>query len=625
MGTATLLAPVDRARKLETHIDRITGSGNSPDVFGSLGAWLGNSFFDRVTRAPKMTGPGEWQPGLSYRGDSWTNGVTGFGTALDKTTFTHYLPDNWLSDTSCEALFTGDDMVKRGVCTIPKEMLRKGYGIQLGGKPNKDAESAILDAATDLEVNQTFVRAMWWGALFGDGAVIIGADDGRPSMLELIPERVKKIDWLDAYDRRYYAINSYYTSGPKFGKPETYALGNPGMVTSPIQIVHETRMIRFGGAPTTTHMRQMRGGYDASKLQDVFEVLRAFATGNKAVEVLLTDGPQGVYKIKNLTSLIGSNNKSLFEQRLELVDKFRSAMRAVVVDADTESFERAQVSFAGIPDVMDRLALRQSAAWHMPITKLMGQSPAGLNATGEGDMRNWYDELETDQANDLAPALRKFYKILCATKEGPTGGKVPPAITFNFVPLYTLNPLDESQRRANVATTDKTYVDMGAATAEEVALSRFTERGYNADTIHVDRELRETLVDQDREAAMNNEPTPPKDALTPSANETVVTVNEARAMLGLEPDPDPIVGAMKLAELKAKLEAASAPGAHATDPEQNRPNGEDPAEIAKREAEALASGPGAPGKAPNANPRKDPNQPSASGPGGAPPKKKAPF
>jgi hypothetical protein len=99
---------------------------------------------------------------------------------------------------------------------------------------------------------------------------------------------------------------------------------------------------------------------------------------------LLTDGPQGVYKIKNLANLLGSNRKAALEDRLQTVEMLRSALRAVVVDTDNESFERQSFSFSGVPDVLDKLMLAAGCGHvPMPATKLMGQSPAGMNATGE--------------------------------------------------------------------------------------------------------------------------------------------------------------------------------------------------------------------------------------------------
>jgi uncharacterized protein len=578
MSQSTLLAPVDRQQKLVTHVDRATRRGGLGDRLADVfGAAFGNAVFDRETNAPMIVGPGEWQPGLRYdvRQDSWVNEVTGFGTLQDKTMSTSFRPSNWLSDGSLEALFHGDDITKRAIVTPAKEMMRKGFGLDFDGKRDKDTESAILDQWEELNASEVFARAQYWGGLFGDGAVILGADDGRPTMLPLVPEAVRKIEWIEDYDRRYYSINSYYQTGPKFGKPETYALGNPGALAARIQIVHESRMIRFGGAITTTHMRQVRGGYDASKIQEMYEVLRAFATGYKAVEVLLTDGPQGVYKIKNLQTLLAGKNKSLFEQRLQMVDMFRSAMRAVVIDTDSEDFERAPLALTGVADVLNELKIRVAASVHMPVTKLFGTSATGLTATGEGDTRNWYDELETDQKNYLAPKVRQFVKLMCCAKEGPTGGKPLGKVSVVFGPLWTLPPLEESERRLNIAQTDKIYVvDLEAATSEEVALSRFTERGYNGDSITIDRELRQELLDRDREEQLQDtEAIPPANMLTPVQAAAAITVDEARAAMGLGPDPDPEVGAMKLAEVLAKQQAATAPGSHPTDPKQNEPNG----------------------------------------------------
>jgi hypothetical protein len=257
-----LLEPVDRKAKLATHIDRLAGSGLS--ALSTIGSMLGHEAFDRhgpaSRRAPILIGPGGWQPGAgAWRGDGWENSVTGFGTGLDKTTFSQFRLTNWLSDTALDQLFHGDDLVERMIMTRPKEMLRKGYGVCFDDEVDEDTEADVLDACDQLELNSKTVEALAWASLFGDGALVIGADDGRPASLPLIPELVRKIDWIEALDRRYYAINTYYTDGPNFGKPETYALGNPGAVVSPIQIVHESRLIRFQGAPTSIAMKRARG------------------------------------------------------------------------------------------------------------------------------------------------------------------------------------------------------------------------------------------------------------------------------------------------------------------------------------------------------------------------------
>lgn len=500
------------------------------DLLDHAGVWLGHAVHD------------------GWRTDGWVNDVTGFGSSRDKTEYGYVQSKLGLSDYACDALYHDDDLAQTMIDTYPQEALRKGYYLTIGDPHDKKLEAEILKSLDELGANEKTIEGAIWGGVYGGAGMLLGADDGRPAIMPLIPERVRRVEQLEVLDRRYLSVHSRYLSGPKTGHPETYAVGNPSGIARPMAIVHESRMIMFGGSRTARARKEARGGWDQSALHRPFEVLRSFATGFKAVETLLTDGPQGVYKIKNLASLIGSNKQQAFKDRVETVEMMRSVLRAVVVDADAESFERQNFTFAGIPDVLDKLMLRLSAAARIPVTLLMGQSPAGMSATGESDFRGFYGQVETYQHNYIRPRLKRIIDVICAAKEGPTRGKVPDQLEIQFAKLWTLDPKSEAERRLAIASTDKIYVDIGAATPEEIALSRFGERGYE-DGYKIDRELRLETDDED---------VPPPNALTPSANEAVLTVNEARGMLGQGEDPNPEFGELKVTAAKAQLEAQAA-------------------------------------------------------------------
>jgi len=438
--------------------------------------------------------------GATLRTDAWTNGYTGFGTTRDKTTYTNIAGMFDLTDQALDYLYHGDDLAARIVDTVPEEMLRKGYCLQLGDESG-DLETETKRELDKLNANEKLLEAMVWARTYGGSVMVLGADDGRPAATPLDATRADKLAFLEVIDRRYVQPMSYYSAGPKSGEPETYWLGNPGQVPRSPYVIHESRLLVFRGARTSVTVRQKHHGWDQSILQQPYEVLRAFATGFKAVETLLTDGPQGVYKIKGLASLLGSN-KAAFEARVQAVEMFRSVMRAIVVDADGEGFERASFSFSGIPEVQDKLMLRVAAAARMPVTLLMGQSPAGMNATGESDFRWFYDTVSTRQVNELSPKLLRLLEVLFSTREGPTGGKVPDDIAITYEPLWTLSPKEEAERRLAVAQADKIYFDMGAITPEEVALSRFGDRGWE-DGYEIDRDLREKLSDDAEERLTN--------------------------------------------------------------------------------------------------------------------------
>ena len=49
-----------------------------------------------------------------------------------------------------------------------------------------------------------------------------------------------------------------------------------------------------------------------------------------------------------------------------------------------------QYSFTGFDHVTEAAQLNLSAKTHIPMTKLFGRSPAGMNATGESDLQNYF-------------------------------------------------------------------------------------------------------------------------------------------------------------------------------------------------------------------------------------------
>ncbi|NIR95684.1 MAG: DUF1073 domain-containing protein, partial [Gammaproteobacteria bacterium] len=114
---------------------------------------------------------------------------------------------------------------------------------------------------------------------------------------------------------------------------------------------------------------------------------------------------------------------SLIQARMQLLDMSRSDVRAVVLDAEGEEFSRQNFNWAGIKDPFTIMMLRLSSAARIPVTVLMGQSPAGMDATGESDIRWFYDQTEAHREKYFEPKLRELIRLITLAKDGPTGGK----------------------------------------------------------------------------------------------------------------------------------------------------------------------------------------------------------
>jgi phage-related protein (TIGR01555 family) len=190
-----------------------------------------------------------------------------------------------------------------------------------------------------------------------------------------------------------------------------------------------------------------------------------------------------------------SRGSKTLVNRANTINQTKGIARMLVIDAE-EEFQRETASLAGVNDTLREFAVRLAAAADMPVTLLMGTSPGGLNATGEADIRFFYDRIGARQKRHLLPILRRLYRLVMLAKEGPTEGEEPEMWNIKFNPLRQLSELEQADLRKTVAETDKIYIDAGVLSAEEVAASAFGGSEWSMERT-IDFEGREEMAEQD--------------------------------------------------------------------------------------------------------------------------------
>lgn len=361
-----------------------------------------------------------------------------------------------------------------------------------GGDQGKGADLA-KDAevyAARLNLKARFLEACIFGRLYGGGMLIFGADDGQDMALPLDETKIKTIRYLAWIDRRFAFASSWYSEiGPKYGEVRTWQIVNPFGGQSNT-VVHESRVIRFDGAPVDFLMRRRLLGWTLSTLQAPYDTLRQFDTSFQAISNLMSDMSQAVMKINGLAQLI-SNDQATLQTRMQMVDISRSSARMLYIDAENEEFERTATPLTGVSDVIQMQMLRTAAAAGQPVAILFGREPSGLNATGDADFRRFYDQTAGEQKADLEPKLRRAYTLIFAAQDGPTAGKVPQnGLEFVWHKLYEPSEKEQAEIRWLMAQADDKYIDNGTLLPEEVAVSRFRSGDLHLDT-EIDIELRE--------------------------------------------------------------------------------------------------------------------------------------
>jgi phage-related protein (TIGR01555 family) len=461
---------------------------------------------------------------VTKRVDGWYNALTGLGNALrDKRERGLFLGKTRLTDDLLESLYHGEDIAARIVDALPCEALRNGFHLN-AENDDPDLASRLAEYDKRLKFAKRLKETAIWARLFGGAVIYLGVEDGQAEDQPVNMDAIQALRWAQVLDRRYIIPASRYEELDRYGEPEVYqiqrtvrasAQGAAAMQAG--ARIHESRLLRIDGALTAESRREQWNGWSDSVLEKVHDVIRDFGTSWAAIGHLLQDASQGVFKIDGLIEAMAQGAGDALVSRMQMIDMSRSIARAIMLDAEREDYHREAYAFTGIPDIMHLLMVRLAAAANMPVIVLLRQSPSGLNATGDADIRLWYDQVREYQTDVLRDPISRFYELVFAAQD--FAGARPDAWEVKFDRLWQMTDVEQAALEKSVAERDKIYIDAGVILPEEVAVNRFKARGFSMDT-QIDLDAREEMRVAELELAKSKageEPEPPPGAPTPGA------------------------------------------------------------------------------------------------------------
>lgn len=467
-------------------------------------------------RADGRTSAGRFAPGKSgnpsgakqIRIDDWQNFFTGLGMfGKDKRIGSQFNVAT-LSFQQLQDLWLGDDLASRAVETIPREALRQGYDVSISSGEDKsgagdqdptELASEVQQKLAALGVDEYLETCGAYERGYGGAALLVGANDGQEDLTKpLNLAKIRSLDWLTPLEPR--ELMPLYAYGdpraPKYGQPEIYQLSSrsvlpsySGLYANTTMQIHESRLITFPGIRVSRYQTTTaRGGWGEAVLSRVFRVLRDFNSAWASAGVLVTDFAQSVIKIAGLWEALALDGEKAFQNRLAAMEYGRGVTNAVTIDAG-DSYERQQTPLSGLPDLLEKFAVRLAAACDMPLTLLFGTSPAGMNATGESDVRFFYDRVAAYQHRKMEPALRRLCQIIFRT----VGSKVEPdKWSVKFRPLWQDSAKDKAAAMLTQAQADVAWIGAGVISPEEVASSHWGKGEYDPN-LTIDFDARDDL------------------------------------------------------------------------------------------------------------------------------------
>lgn len=349
-----------------------------------------------------------------------------------------------------EAAYRGSWIVGAVVDAVAEDMTRAGVDVT-----TNEADEDIKDlqnAMSRLQVWNSIAALIKWGRLYGGAIGVIqikGQKLSTPLNLDTVGE--DQFQGIVVFDR--WQLNPVLTdvidSGPEMGLPVFYQIVNnptqlePTARTATGQLtVHHSRCIRYTGIdlPYFQAITEMMWG--ESILERLWDRLISFDNATMSSASLIDRANLrtiGIEGYREVVAAGGAARDGLLAQ-FELMRALQVNEGLTVMDKN-DTFASTAYSFAGLSDMMLQFGQQLSGASGIPLVRLFGQSPAGLNATGEGEMRMYYDNINAQQEAKLRNPFEVLLKVMWRSVFGKPA---PKDLEFQFTPLWQMSAIDKA-------------------------------------------------------------------------------------------------------------------------------------------------------------------------------------
>jgi len=362
--------------------------------------------------------------------DGLINAVSGMGGEQDKQYYSEYqlVEPDW--DQLTAAYRTS--WIARKIIDIPvRDATREWRAWQA-----ETADIGLIEAEEKrLKLKQKVVQAKIAARLYGGALLYMAAGAGKEDT-PLNPETVGQggLRYVTVLPPHAVTLGAVVTD-PRdewYGHPRYYSLSYTTEGNNNLQI-HPSRMVRFDGVrrPDRLAVSGSVQGWEDSALTAVLDEVKRLDMVHSNVASLIFEAKIDIMKIPNLMELV---DDPLFEtkvfDRLRAAKLGKSNHNALVMDSE-EEYEQKTLNFTNLPELMTSFQGAVAGAADIPATRLFGKAPDGMNATGEGDQRNYYDMVAGVQ-QDMGVCMELLDNCLVRSALG----EYPDEVYYEWTPLW---------------------------------------------------------------------------------------------------------------------------------------------------------------------------------------------
>jgi len=450
-------------------------------------------------------------------GDSYQNFMAsvGIGTENLSSSSTYGFNPITRERTLLEWMYRSSWICGVAVDSVADDMTKMGID-WAGQVPPEDSEK-LIRCFQDFGVWSQLNDLIKWGRLYGGAICVIevaGQDPAQPLRLETVGRNAfRGLTPMDRWmvEPSLSDLVQEEESRTERGLPRFYRV-TADAPAYPKQMIHYSRIFRYEGYALPYWQKIAENLWGMSIFERLYDRLVAFDSATQGVAQLIYRAYLRWVKIRGLREMItvGGTEMTKILNQINMIRYFQSNEGITLLDGDDE-FGTTTYAFAGLEEALMQFGQQLSGALQIPLVRLFGQSPAGLNSTGESDLRMYYDGIHQQQELRLRRPIELCAKVIARSE----GIVLPEDATFTFEPLWQLLPKEKADLAETVTRTVLSAEELGI-----VGRKRALEEMRNSAQ---QTGIWSTISDEEIQAAEDDD--------------EMNKLNEAMGMMGQPPQP----------------------------------------------------------------------------------------
>ena len=408
--------------------------------------------------------------GLAYRNfSSWQNYAASIGVNNSLQQYSHHIL-NRLSYQECANLAT-DSMISKAIDVIVREIFKSGGKWEAAHLDIDNFEMVLNSLHFYEKIALAVQRALEYGGAF----IYINTDDTNLSLPLYLNEKtastnkITGLTVIEPWQAAPVQVNTFNPLKANYMQPDLWWV--LGASTS----VHKTRLIpvvfysvpdlikplyNYLGLPLSFYMKNYVSNADTVR-QSISDLVLRFRTKIIKTTAQKIADPQTQARVKYMNAT--SNNL------------------ATLLLAKDEEWIETVTSLSGMDNLLSQMyELMTASTRGIPVTKLLGLSPRGFNATGEYDENNFYDVIDGYASSVVIPAMEKVAEYILCFKAGVLEE-----------PKYTFNPRKQIKQKeqAEINNLKADYISkliMSGVVTGKDAIRAISEDNFKFDWIDIE-------------------------------------------------------------------------------------------------------------------------------------------